>query len=462
MNIDWNQFAVVAFIDSNVALECLALEQLPWRELHNAGPILVLVTPTVLQEVDSKKNHARLGDHARRFNRALRPLLGAAQTIVIREAPAPKVEIAFADCDRIDWGQYPDLDPDEPDSRVVAQALTARGPSQPSRVVVSQDIRPLHLARRSGLDTHHIGENWLRPKEISEHEKKAAALKREIDDIRRRQPALKMSVKASKNNVAVHNVRDLSVQERKKIEGTIVNLYPMPTQSENPLHPYTSLGAYDHSLSERYKRWEEKILPKFMRQYERKLELNFGQIEIFFRIESVGQVPAESLLIRLSVEGGWLNEHYVLASPTGPSAPRVRQNEFLMRPAIHNQMFQPVVLPGQHEFVFQEKPARSSMVQITCADFRHGCDYEYRMIGWVDPRAEEFRVEAVVTAANLYGERKESMTVVKTVTESSVYDLVDPETLKFRLPNEYVELLDAARSKRDFSDFEFDGANWDK
>ncbi|RFC41243.1 MAG: hypothetical protein DID89_2727546115 [Candidatus Nitrotoga sp. CP45] len=43
MDIDWNKFSVVVFIDSNVALECLALEQLPWREVHNTGPILVLL-----------------------------------------------------------------------------------------------------------------------------------------------------------------------------------------------------------------------------------------------------------------------------------------------------------------------------------------------------------------------------------------------------------------------------------
>lgn len=178
MDIDWNQFSVVAFIDSNVALECLALDQLPWREVDNRGPILVLVVPTVLQEVDSKKNHARLGDHARRFNRMMRSLLGGAATVVVRQAPAPKVEVALADCGRIDWERYPDLDPDEPDSRVVAQALTARGPSQGQRVVVSQDIRPLHLAQRHRLGIYHLGENWLRPKEISEAEKKANSLRK--------------------------------------------------------------------------------------------------------------------------------------------------------------------------------------------------------------------------------------------------------------------------------------------
>lgn len=137
MSINWQQYPVVAFIDSNIALECSALGGLPWKEISATGPILVLVVPTVMQEVDSKKNHARLADHARRFNRTLRPLLEGKATVLVRESPAPRVEIALADCTRVDWEQYPELDRDEPDARVVAQALSAQGPSPESRVVVS-------------------------------------------------------------------------------------------------------------------------------------------------------------------------------------------------------------------------------------------------------------------------------------------------------------------------------------
>lgn len=164
MSIDWAQYRVVAFIDSNVALECLALEQLPWGELDLGGRILVLITPTVTQEVDSKKHHPRLADHARRFNRTLRPLISGQSSVVIRASPTPRVEVALADCGRVDWDQYPDLDRNEPDARIVAQALFARGPALDGRVVVSHDIRPLHLARQHGLRIHQIGDNWLRPK----------------------------------------------------------------------------------------------------------------------------------------------------------------------------------------------------------------------------------------------------------------------------------------------------------
>lgn len=461
MDIFWNKFSVVVFIDSNVALECLALEQLPWREVHETGPILVLVTPTVLQEVDSKKNHSRLGDHARRFNRRMRPLLGKQPTVAIRQSPAPQVELALADCDRVAWEQYPNLDPDEPDSRVVAQALTARGPSQESRVVVSQDIRPLNLARQHGLGIFHIGENWLRPKEKSEAEKRADSLKREIDAIKSRQPELRLSFSASKDAVSIHRIHDLSSQERKEIQDTIIRLNPMPEQKMDFAGNYNVLGGHDHTLSGRYKRWEEQIIPQFVREYERKLELNFGHLEIIFRIENVGQVPAESLLIRLSTKGGWLNYCYVIASPAGPSAPSVR-NPLFTPPFFHDHRFQPVAQPGKHEFVVQDVPRRSTEIHISCSDFRHGYDYEYRMIGWVDPHADEFHVEAVVTAANLHGEIKETVRVGKTVIESAAFDLVDPETLKFHQPPEIVELLSAAKSKDDFSAFEFDGTGWDK
>jgi hypothetical protein len=462
MDLDWNRFALVVFIDSNVALECLDLEQLPWREVHNTGPLLVLVLPIVLQEVGSKKNHARLGDHARRFNRKMRPLLTERATVVIRQSPAPQVEVALAECGPVDWQQYPNLDPEEADSKVVAQAIAALGPSQACRLIVSQDIRPLHLARRHGLHIYHIGENWLRPKERSESEKRADALKRELTAIKSREPELTLSFRANKDSVMVYQIRHLSAEHRKQIQDTIVRLSPMAEQKPHLTGMYSPFTHdYDATLEARYKRWQSEVIPRFMREYERKLELNFGQIEIVFRIENVGQVPAESLLIRLQAEGGWLNERYVLAASTGPVAPQVR-SRLLLPQTFHPRSFHSVAQPGKHEFVVLKEPDRSIEVQIACADFRHGYEYEYRMIGWVDPHAEDFRVEAVVTAANLYGETKAIFTTEKTTLESSVSDLVDLETLKFHQRPEVVDLLTAAANQPDFSDFEFDGSGWDK
>lgn len=229
MNIEWEKYAVVAFIDSNVALECLALEQLPWREIKDAGNILVLITPTVLQEVDSKKNHARLGDHARCFNKTLRPLLTGAQTVVIRSSPAPQVEVALADCSPINWSNFSDFDRDEADARVALQAHCARGPDINERIVINQDIRPLYLAQQLGLRVHQIGDNWLRPKEISEAEKKAFNLQRELNSLKSMEPKLEVLFESSALSVETYRIIGLSDQERRDIEQTIVDSHPMQT-----------------------------------------------------------------------------------------------------------------------------------------------------------------------------------------------------------------------------------------
>ena len=461
MKINWGQFKAIVVIDSNIALECLALEQLPWSEIDNSGPILVLVAPTVLQEVDAKKNHARLGDHARRFNRVMRPLLGEQSTVHVRQSPNPKVELALADCSRVDWSNYPTLDQDEPDSRIVAQALHIIGPPQNTIVVVSQDIRPLHLAKQHGLRTHHIGDNWLRPKEISESEKKAAALKRELDAMKSREPSLAISFETDTNSVVTHRIHDLSDTERQEFHNTILLLNPMPEQSRDPLGLGGALfNSYDHTLFDRHQRWQEKAVPEFMRDFERKIELNFGQIEITFRIENTGQVPAESLLIRLVVSGGWLNDRYVLASPIGPHAPRIRQRSLL--PDFHNHFNRPISQVGKHEFTVLTPPKRSNEVQISCSDFRHGYDFEYKMIAWVDPWADKFELSAIVTATNLYGNVQDVMTVEKTVIESSASDLLFADSMKFKQPPKSLALLVAAQGARDFSKFEFDGQNRDE
>lgn len=461
MSINWQQYPVVAFIDSNIALECSALDGLPWREISATGPILVLVVPMVMQEVDSKKNHARLADHARRFNRTLRPLLEGQTTVLVRKSPAPRVEIALADCTRVDWEQYAELDRDEPDARVVAQALSAQGPSPESRVVVSQDIRPLHIARRHGLKIHQVSETWLRPKELSEAEKKAANLQRQLDAMKDREPQLSLNLSTSQPSVDVHRIKAMSPDERQAIQETIIRLSPMPKQEHSGLT--SIIGGYDHTLDKRYTKWERNKVPHFVRDYERKIELNYGQLEIRFRIENTGQVPAESLLIRLTATGGWFNERYVLASPSGPSAPRPEPRPLMdiQMPRTLHDSIRSMAQPGKHEFVVLDDPRRSFEVQIACADFRHGLTYEYAVIGRADPHADEFRIDAVVTAANLYGEAKTSMVVPRNLKDSSVADLIDLSTMRFKQSPDVVSHLEKAISASDFSAFEFDGSRDD-
>jgi hypothetical protein len=425
--------------------------------------MLVLVTPTVLKEVDSKKNHPRLGDHARRFNKELRSLLSGVEAVVIRSSPAPIVKLALAECDRIEWSTVPGLDSDEPDSRIIAEVLAARGVSLAHKTMVSNDIRPLDLARRHGLRPFHVDERWLRPKEISEAERKAATLQRQLDAIRSREPELLINFQVPPLPISTFCVATMNQEERDELRDSVLRHNPMPRQTRDGLYA----EGHDRSIEERYETYEKKIVPAFVDQYERKLELNFGQFEIIFGIENTGNVPAESLSIRLSISGGFVNDRYILASPSGPRPPRLRSYMDQLQRTIFSDEMRPLHQPGRHEFVVEEEPRRTKEVHFTCSDFRHGTSYKYKMTGWIDPAAaEEFSVNAVATAGNLYGSVTASVKISKNVAATSVDDLVERKTLSFKKPPPPLEALysvaASAEKSADLSAFEFDGSGWDQ
>lgn len=459
MTINWDEYSTIAIIDSNVALECLALEQLPWREIDNAGRILLLITPTVVQEVDSKKSHARLGDHARRFNRTLSPLLMGNQSVSVRTNPAPQVDLALADCRTIEWSNFPDLDRDEPDARVALQGYCARGPNLADRILISHDIRPLYLGRQLGLRVHKIGDNWLRPKELSEADKKLSRLQREVDSLKNREPKLEVIIESSAAQVESCRFIKISDQERGEIKRRIIDLSPKPNQERSSVLSFNTFD-YDSTLDDRYERWESEIVPNFVSEYEQKLELNFGQVEIRFRLKNIGQVPAENLLVRLTATGGWFHNKHVLVSPAGPNAPALRRHHLHHLPSMFPRNVT-AVMPGQHEFVIVEEPDRACEVEVTCRDFRHGYEHEYDLVAWVDPRSNGLSIEAIVTASNLHGEVRGGVSVAPKISEVEVSELIDLRTMKFRVPPPVAELLKEAVKRRDFSAIEFDGANWD-
>jgi hypothetical protein len=91
----------------------------------SSGAILLLFVPQVLKEVDSKKRDGRLAKHAREFNRLIAPAAETGGVVRLVDGP-PFVDLALAVTNRIDWDQLDDLDPDEPDARVVAQVLNEK------------------------------------------------------------------------------------------------------------------------------------------------------------------------------------------------------------------------------------------------------------------------------------------------------------------------------------------------
>lgn len=128
-----------------VALEAKPLPTLPWAEIDLSGPILVLVVPQVNTEIDKRKRDGRLGKRAREFNRLISPAAESGRPHRISEG-SPTVDIAIARTARINWDNLDDLDPSEPDARVVAQILHARDVPDERKLLLSHDINPIAMA----------------------------------------------------------------------------------------------------------------------------------------------------------------------------------------------------------------------------------------------------------------------------------------------------------------------------
>lgn len=191
--IKYDSYKVKAFLDTNIILEGRPLAELPWEEIDTDGPILALMTPTAIKEIDSKKQDGRIGKRARAFNRLIAPVAAGGAPIIIRES-APRVELALSRAVRIKWDQHDDLDPGDGDSCIVAEVLHARDMSAHGKLLVSHDIKPIAFASNYDLPTLHVSDSWLRQPEPHPKDREIQKLNQELAQHREKEPAFEIGV----------------------------------------------------------------------------------------------------------------------------------------------------------------------------------------------------------------------------------------------------------------------------
>lgn len=101
-------------------------------------------------EIDAKKNDGRLGTRARSFNKLLDSFLESRSPAELFAGP-PRVDVALVANSRIDWDALDDLDRDDGDDRIVAQALHARVDNRARLELFSHDMRPRDVRSRMVL-----------------------------------------------------------------------------------------------------------------------------------------------------------------------------------------------------------------------------------------------------------------------------------------------------------------------
>ncbi|WP_027040240.1 PIN domain-containing protein [Mesorhizobium ciceri] len=440
---DHTKYSSIVFIDSMVALEGKPLETMPWHEIDPTDSILILVVPQVNSEIDKRKRDGRLGKRARAFNRLIAHAAesGVPHTIAVG---SPTVAIAVTRHKRIDWDQYDTLDPGEGDDRVVAQVLYAVDVPDQRKLLLTNDTNPMAIASRHGLKCRRLPDHWLLDPEPSPSEKEVERLKARVRELESAQPKIEISLKYGlAQPQTIFRVHPMPDDAKGVIASHVIRQNPSQ-QDDSPFNL-----RRDYSYDERYRDYRTKVVPAYTTSVHRFLEVHYAQVPFAFCVKNIGNLQAESLVLRLAGKGGCLHNRFTCYPIFGPPAPKPRT--FLDGIRFDPNSIRPAIV-GRHEMQFAVGPDRSPVIEIHCADFRHGRYWEFEGIATLDPHHEgPFVVDVEVTASNMRGIQTKSFDLALTVENAKIGDLVDLLKPGYKIPIPMMERLTA----------EITAKNWD-
>jgi hypothetical protein len=426
------------FPDTNVFLQCRALEQLDWSAWQDADEVHVIVTRPVQTEIDDHKSkgNERRAKRARAASSMLRAIIrGGTDHLVVREA-GPTVKLFINLKIRPSAAHADMLDYERPDDELVGtvQTFIDEHPEMEA-YLLTDDVGPMASASMLGMPLLPVPEEWLLPPEPSEADREIRALKEEIARLKESEPHVTVAC------VNAHGaLLDRLEFEQKRYEaltdadvsrlvGTLSSCFPLAKDfgpreraERNPQHrgfsPFREVftPVSDKEIQryrEEHATWLE-VCESRLRNLHHALERQDGRPVLAFKAVNEGSRPATDVLLTLRVKGSFLivpparqdekgekgDPFKLLPPPKRPAgrwqpAPFVALGGLDMLERVHqlNSTFQ--VRPGRaldldhliarspqpkDPNLFYYKPGRPlhpvAEFSLTCGQWRHGTDEE--------------------------------------------------------------------------------------
>ncbi|NIZ13057.1 PIN domain-containing protein [Phaeobacter sp. HF9A] len=457
--MDYSKYSTIVFLDANVILEGGKIGDQPWHEIDDSGGILLLFVPQVLKEIDSKKRDGRLAKHARDFNRLIAPAAETGGPVRLVDGP-PLVDLSLAVTNRVDWDKLHDLDPEEPDARVVAQVLNEKHTNFDARLFVSQDINPIGMATRHGLKVKRLPESWLRAAEPSPDQRKISKLEEQVRVLKATEPDLEVLVNFSSGEPFVHvAVPDLTPEQKQELQQVIIDENPRVSEGQRGM--LTAALNYDHEYNGKYKRWQNKTVPNFAKSLSNDINLMWAQTPISFELRNNGAVQAEDLVLNVKVVNGTISDRWNIV-PVYPPAPRPDPNRLFS--GMHNYTSLSDVRTlniGRHEMCFYNDADGGDSFEVHCQDFRHGRSWVFDAILTAEPTTSDDVVLIIdITASNMRGSTQKVFKLSHAVCSKELSSIYDIRGLGFVADLPMKEELKQFDEDHDFSRFNF--LNYDK
>ncbi len=349
----------VLFVDTNLFLEFRRASDLPWHELDNAAPgrgpeIRLIVPSTVINEIERHKTNgnSRKAKRARDTSTALRQALISPGHVTELRSANPRVVLELPPVVRLDFSQFPNLDPLRPDHRIAAEYAEVLK-AEPALAVLSDDTLSILAVRSLGFEPILIPESWRLAPENDERDDEIRRLKEEIRTYKHASPQLSITIVGSDQVAAkiINATVPLFEMSRNDVEQAVAEIrarFPMETkfQVDPPNGAQMARGSYLERwvapLSDKIEAYKANAYPKWIRAVEKALpalasRLNALSCQVQFAVLVSNSGFANAADVRLTITAydgitlldsvsEWEMERRInlMRLPAPPEAPRGR------------------------------------------------------------------------------------------------------------------------------------------
>ena len=407
------------FIDTNILIHAADLKDLPWRDLYpTCDEIIILISPTVIHELDKHKtsDRRRLRDRSRAALKAIDAASQSDEGLTLRSGSF-KIRLCVPHLRRPDWERFEDLDPMNPDHRIVAEILSFG----PTASFVAWDSGPRLAARRAGVNVHEPPDNWLLRDEAT----------REDRELRRARADLKSALES---HLALEAGFGKEENTTETLEWIRPKLPPLPEAlcgelatkylNENPRHkihvpqnPYgigieQITGDYTSGQKRDYNRSYNEfsgLVRDLMANLEKVVAALSIQCPVPFYVANTSSQTATKLQVQLSIEGDAVfvdtddhPSHLVMPSP--PKKPERKSIHELSRIASNIDLIKTFAPQDNPTAFYWTEPPQNTEAPcvLTCEDFRATEQHNTQIWTSLNPKSNaDNKVHLKVSASNL-------------------------------------------------------------
>lgn len=475
---------IYLFPDTNVFVQCKALEELDWSRWGAYEEVSLLVTRPVQAEIDRQKGsgNGRLSARARRASGLFRKILQSDQKCLEVRSKNPVVRLYLRQDLKRDESLADQLSFDERDDQLVGTvALFSKHNPLEDVLLLTHDTGPMATAQMVEVPYWPIPDSWLLPPEKDEKEKRIEALQMEITSLRNAEPKITSRVISG----SMDSLKDLGVKiytpltdeeikgliqkikEKITVETAFNSKKPSSRLSDHLLGTYCVEREFASCSESEIKNYRDVIYPKWLDACAKILHnlhhnLNYGihwpDAVVF--LSNVGTRPAEDVYVIFSAKGNFqiMPPRHISAEdeskpvvevkfPKPPFAPRGRWQEmppgmdyldssvgtvFVAKETV------PFRLPPEcdpNRFYYRERsPQPVDSFDLSCSQWRHqDDDEEFEMTLHVEtsPATYAGSLEIKVKASNMANPFIVDLPVRITVTEASALDTAERLVDKF-------------------------------